>query len=375
MAEPIIASVGVIRKLANTEPVAIDTSPLRATTVCGAFDRIIVKGEKRDSDWFMHKQSAPPSKVLAVNREETKCFPVMPSSTGLADAILLAYSYHRRLVLKADDIWTCIIQSLATHVNKYSEEYRKLFVAFEGKKMISVSIDDFAHNGIHSAAMWRPGVESICAQIEMFTNVNVTDDMTADFTTTDEASLITSKIVVMGAMQKYFDYGMTTCCGIPEVELLGTLEDWKKLMAKTMKLSSMFLTVDVDPEIFNPLNTWFKGIFEVIGGMVATFSGVDRVEWWSHIIDKHTTYGSGGCTTYNGWFRNLFLYSSTGNFMAPATQRIEIGSIPPGVTSVPFVFDDNGSKSDKRLLAGHVGSVLREDGAVCPLMAWAVADV
>ena len=57
--------------------------------------------------------------------------------------------------------------------------------------------------------------------------------MEADFSTTTPDQLLSSQIMIMSSVQKYFDFCMTTLCGIPGVEMKGTLQDWQKLITKT----------------------------------------------------------------------------------------------------------------------------------------------
>lgn len=363
---------GVVRKLVDKKQEALPSLMIRhKTTMENVFNEIINNGSRDFQSFFVVGEKPPKNKVVAVSGDNSA--DIYSSLTGLAKAILVAYSYHRKLVLRPDDIWTCIIQSLATHVNQYPEDYRGMFVNHNGKIELKVFIKKYDHFGTSSTEMWLPGVQDICDQITGNTRTDVVDSMTADFSTTDVPSMIVSKVVAMGAMSKYFDFVMTTRCGIPEVELLGTAEDWQKLTVKTMKMYRMFLAHKVSAEISTPLERWFGGIMGIVGNMNATYSGADRVEWWSHIIDAVTTYGSGGSTTYNGWFRSLYLYTGSKNLMPPGNERIDMSVIPSGVTEVPFIWDDNDIPIKMRLMAGHIGMRISEDGAVSPVIAWAVA--
>ena len=50
--------------------------------------------------------------------------------------------------------------------------------------------------------------------------------MEAKFSTTTTDQLIASQIMIMSSVQKYFDFTMMCGCGIPGVEMKGTLQDW-----------------------------------------------------------------------------------------------------------------------------------------------------
>ena len=60
--------------------------------------------------------------------------------------------------------------------------------------------------------------------------------MLANFSTTTKVSRVVSQIVLMDAMQKYFDYLLRTTCGIPEIRIKGDKEDWQNVKAKTIQI-------------------------------------------------------------------------------------------------------------------------------------------
>ena len=47
----------------------------------------------------------------------------------------------------------------------------------------------------------------------------------------------------MASLQKYFDYGYMTSCGIPGVEMVGSEEDWIRLAEKTKKLETLLMPI------------------------------------------------------------------------------------------------------------------------------------
>ena len=52
----------------------------------------------------------------------------------LLNGFFQAYINHYPIRIKPDDIWLLIIQAFSNHVNANSEELRKYFVDFDGKK-------------------------------------------------------------------------------------------------------------------------------------------------------------------------------------------------------------------------------------------------
>jgi hypothetical protein len=59
------------------------------------------------------------------------------------------------------------------------------------------------------------------------------------FSTTTENDRIVGSVLLMGALQKYFSYGMTMLCGIPSVTLLGEVTDYEDILKRLDKLEEM----------------------------------------------------------------------------------------------------------------------------------------
>ena len=96
------------------------------------------------------------------------------------------------------------------------------------------------------------------------------DVMEADFTTTTPHQLISSQVMLMSSLQKYFSYSFGTLCGIPGVEMKGTFEDWEKLAEKLQSLEKLLLPVMEDIE----LTKWFQSTKIILGKLLNTYKGV-----------------------------------------------------------------------------------------------------
>jgi hypothetical protein len=53
------------------------------------------------------------------------------------------------------------------------------------------------------------------------------------FSTTTPLVSAVNSLTLMDIMKSYFDYKFITACGIPQVRLLGTREDWVHLIERT----------------------------------------------------------------------------------------------------------------------------------------------
>jgi hypothetical protein len=77
---------------------------------------------------------------------------------------------------------------------------------------------------------WGKIAHQFTAQIaDNLSGVAALKALNTKFTTTDEVASIAHAIVFMDVVKSYFEYRVTTLCGIPTVELTGTKEDWQKL--------------------------------------------------------------------------------------------------------------------------------------------------
>lgn len=69
-------------------------------------------------------------------------------------------------------------------------------------------------------------------------DLEICDWVLPDFSTTTNDDVIVGSIVLMATMKEYFDYKMSLLCGIPEISLLGTPEDWDLIHSRVKKLRS-----------------------------------------------------------------------------------------------------------------------------------------
>jgi len=158
------------------------------------------------------------------------------SNVPVLNGFYSAHINHYPIRIKPDDIWLIIVQAFSNYVNSNSEELRKYFVNFDGKKVLTVSyhLDDLEQ-------VQKEHLEDFSKQINKqmieYLGEELIDTLTPNFTTTDDNSLIIFKISIMGAFKQYFEYKMELeGCGIPYIILEGTAEDYKKIISKLMKL-------------------------------------------------------------------------------------------------------------------------------------------
>jgi hypothetical protein len=182
-------------------------------------------------------------------------------------------------------------------------------------------------------------------------------------------------------MQSYFKYGVITLCGIPEITLDGTADDWRAIRRRARALEEYELT-------------WTDALGPVLDQLVATAEGRVDVPFWKASF-KHED--SSGGPWVRGWINVLFPYLRDGlrqtlvphETMSAWTRGVEghgaggstPSEIPSGLSCVPFEWRiRDASTREMRtfpmdFLGGFVG-VAQDEGslAIRPAIGWAVRD-
>ena len=139
-----------------------------------------------------------------------------------------AYANHRPFILSPDIIWLLISQGFAQHINTNQETMRHHFVDFSGKLSLIVSADKAPDD---PALSWEEIFPQFTEQIQKYAGNNLTELLTCNFSTTTSLEKIASEITIMETVKPYFEFiVIRVVCGIPEITLEGTPEDWEKVL-------------------------------------------------------------------------------------------------------------------------------------------------
>ena len=154
-------------------------------------------------------------------------------------------------------------------------------------------------------------------------------------------------------MQEFFEYCMSTMCGIPFVEMEGTEDDWLMLKSKLTDLKKMLQPIH---KKIGLNAAWWMKVERICDKLIETHRGNGDKEWWSKIFSSHHTgFGSGGSVTYDGWFiRDLLMNGSVKS----------LRNIPSGLVSVPLIYDDNGIETNGAIVSGIAGIQIDETNEV-----------
>jgi hypothetical protein len=177
----------------------------------------------------------------------------------------------------------------------------------------------------------------------------------------------------MESVKSYFEYKLFTLgCGIPDITLTGTPDDWRKVREKTQSLKGY------------GLDWWIDRLDPILKQFVDAAQGTVDTEFWMEMVgsSKFRKMGCGMPTDktdlkFDGWFTTFYPYNAFGDRISgPMTYNARL---LPEVVETPFIYeirDYDGTvlaKYDMLLYAGIIG--LSEDastGALKPEIGWMV---
>jgi len=288
-----------------------------------------------------------------------------------------AFYEHRPISLSPDVVWFTIAQGFATHVNLNAEALRNRFVRHEGKLKLVVE-----HPGIFigQPSPWPEAFTLFSNQISEHVG-KLRDLVVADFSTTGPLERAATEVLLMDTFQAYFEYEMLAGCGIPQITLLGTPDDWRSVRRRAQMLSEY------------GLEHWTSALLPVLDRIVVTAEGADDPQFWRSFF--HYESGSMGAAL-TGWINVLFPYlidwttkqPTVPNQHIPAWQQNfaksprgwkdtpgpSMGEMPSGLASAPVRVTDlrTGERHDMRFVAGMFGVVEDPAKVLSPEFGWAI---
>ncbi|MBX9256733.1 DUF4419 domain-containing protein [Desmonostoc muscorum CCALA 125] len=345
--------------------------------VKSAEERLPTKNAKFQLEKHLGKQ------LLAFSHNDT--FEVIPDQGihSLALAVHAAFSEHRPLLLTPDIIWITLAQGFAQHINNHAETLRSRFVRHQGKQKLVVQRLEIPSQPQH----WSEAIQEWALHIRDHVGSELYRLLECNFSTTTPITHTASHVVMMDAFQKYFDYVMLCVCGIPEITLLGTVEDWQSISDRVQIMAEY------------DLNWWTARLMPICREFVETASGRPSLEFWRCIYKPEPVYG---VELITGWLTDLFPYvkhpvtkapsvrnpvleidrcelpntSASESFFKQVAHGISPESLPLGISQVPFrLITKDGKEYSLELLAGFIG--VHQDSklqTLQPEIGWAVRE-
>jgi hypothetical protein len=291
--------------------------------------------------------------VFFVSKPDFPAVKSIGSTSALLKAIRVAYDNHLPLRISPDMFWITVVNSVGVHINKNAEKFRDIFVDHDGKKTLTAIYDPMV------AINWQNMVDQLTGQIVGDSKSEFAKLVALPhFTTTNDVSITASKASLMSALQSYYAYRMEPMCGIPEIVMQGTLEDWQKLRDIVGQLANIPLE----------LGRYFSRLDKIFAQFIRTYQGDVDVDFWSKIFSVNR-YGSGS-SHWNGWSTHFYIYDDDGKMI---NDGIDGGAVPNSYTTTPFEFiDTNGNSENRHLLSGMFSVGMYDDHSVGPIIQYAI---
>ncbi|KAH9130425.1 hypothetical protein LEN26_008528, partial [Aphanomyces euteiches] len=193
------------------------------------------------------------------------------------------------------------------------------------------------------------------------------------FSTTTDHDRIVGSVVMMASMKKYFKYKFELCCGIPNVTLLGTVQDWETIRSR----------VDYLKRFGGHMVEWVEMLSGVIDQFVASAKGAVDVDFWQRIC--HNIGGGSGPRYISGWISVFCVFDEGGQWQGSTKSVEEVtesefpiintNNIPAGYLTVDVLFDDNdddGVEYKSLMFAGHMSYQVEDKKTIIPTLSWAI---
>jgi len=281
--------------------------------------------------------------------------------TGFLSALHTAYDDHYALKLSVSDFIILIGQGLGRHIGANAEKLRDYFVTHEGKEKIVVRRDQFVKGEQND---WSTVFGEFAEEIKKRVKADVYGVVIDDTSVATPTTRIVSEITLMNAMKNYFDPDMMTLCGIPQITLEGTPEDWKKLQGKVTKLEEM------NKDNCLELKWWLEELKPVIDKICE--AGIDRKidgKFWSEIYKSEG--GSGG-PYITGWITKFFPYL-TDDKVNTFKEAITACNFAKQYTEVSFTWNYLGEEIPMKFYGGFLGAEFdKQTSTVKPAYFWSV---
>ncbi|MBF0197490.1 MAG: DUF4419 domain-containing protein [Planctomycetes bacterium] len=294
------------------------------------------------------------------------------------DTLSMCFREHRPLSISPDEIWLLICQGFSRHINLDPEKHRSKLVKHQDKIELKVVRDDFVLGGDNP---WHEVVTSFSEKIREHTVTNMYDGISKTFSTSNQTTKIAFEITLMSTMGQYFDYSLSTLCGIPSINVQGEKQDYEEIIAGLRFLEEF------------DLKWWTDSLIEIIREFINVFEGEINLDFWNGIF-KHIPAGhnSGDVPLVNGWIVKFFPYMKLTEFFENETYEktvknaiftetdkefngIEYGDFGSGLCKSDVKWEYLGQNINLEFYSGFTGlSQNTEDKVISCNIGWIIAQ-
>jgi len=206
---------------------------------------------------------------------------------------------HLGVVVSPDIIWYTLLSELTLIIKEDPENYRDLFSTSDKKQEILICSGD---------PVMMP-IDTLTKVLEDRVPIE-TESFFPEFSTRTPKSFFAFQASFCDMCSPYYNYSMYLC-GIPKIDVRGSLDDWKNLLDKWKKLSSMTL---------DKANAWAISVYELLNSLIQNYN---KESFWNDIFSLKRC-GSGGQVEVLGWFSKLFRFQPKVKYVENYSNHISI---------------------------------------------------
>lgn len=218
------------------------------------------------------------------------------SGQSFINTVVDAYSFHHNLVIRPDDIWAAMMTQFSFYVSKNAEDLRDKFANFGGKETVAVVLPGTLKD-LKSDEFNKLMSDQVGANV---TDAGLKEWIFPKFSTTTDSDTVTVGLTFMASMKAYFQ-PQSLACGIPNVTLEGSAQDWQDLLDKLEKLKEY------------KLEKWYDLLKPVIQQFVNAKQGTVDTVFWQRIC--HYEPNASATTYLSGWITVFCVFDKDGNWI------------------------------------------------------------
>ena len=267
------------------------------------------------------------------------------NASGFIQCVCEAYNHHHRLIVRPDDVWIAIVTQLGLHLEQPKASIFNV-ASFDVKPIIELAKQPW---------------------------------MLPTFSTTTELDVLACTLACYNerihnpTLSDPFDL----LCGIPEITLLGNVQDWIALRQKANGIER-FETAH------GRMRHWSRILFPVLDEFVHAFSGTPNQSFWNRVC---SFYGGGSSVKYlSGWITTFCVFDVRGNWNGHELSKesenvpgtffkspwpiVPTDYIPLGYNTIRIHVD----RSPYFLYCGHRSYSVVDDTSLQPNVEWAFVE-
>lgn len=286
---------------------------------------------------------------------------------GFLQTVHTCFAHHKGLTLSPDEVWLAVCQGASIHFNLKMDSLKSSLYQAKYQKRQTITVqNDFLNDGY---IYWEELVDSMAQATRQYTQKDLYAQMVQNFSTTTQLEKTAYQITLMDSHKKHFDYMAITMCGIPSVRLLGTPDDWKKILKA------------LDGWDEYGLAFWTRHLKPVIREFVNASQGNPDISFWKNIYKTHVSYDG---QLISGWIIKFFPYVikqyDEGGYIPNSylqghdywISSLNVSSFPSGISMAPMTWMNYGESEKVSLCSGFVGMRQHDDGSLEPAISWYV---